>query len=277
MIKRENDKDFGELLEQGLQHSQSGDYEKAIDIFTTIIKQDPENKRAYHYLGSIFMFLKNYQEGLKNFIVAVELDRENTQTPSNSEIYNLIGVCFDRLGDHQTAIEYFKKTASLNPKHQHIWSNLAVNFLALGEIQKAIIYFENAISNNYENIELWENLVMVYEEKQEYSKAMEVLQEALRHNPKNAELIFLKGGIYNKLGEYVEEIICYIDAIKLSAHEPRYWNKMGNTYYDLERFDQAERAYEIGDQIEYGGFKFHSDEEIERTLDYIRYGGLSPI
>ena len=84
-----------------------GDYQQAIKDFDRAIELDPQLAEAYWGRGRTYHGLGDYQQAIKDFDRAIELD------PKLAEAYWDRGKTYNDLGKHQQAIDDWKRAAQL--------------------------------------------------------------------------------------------------------------------------------------------------------------------
>lgn len=276
MVEHSEPKTASDWFTLGTSYGENGDYESAIVCYQKAIEIDRSFKNAYYYLGSIILKHHKPAKALMLFEEAIQLDPSNRKEPSNSVLYNICGISHEKLGDDESALNCFKKAAQIDPNDEHAYLNIAMHYHRKKESDGAIKYYRSTVEIHPENIEAWNNLALIYFELNDNVMSLKVYEQAILNNPDAAELYLGKGRIYSKAKMFDDEISLYIGAIKIIPHDHRLWNYYGTAAYDHGWLGVSERAYEIADHIEFG-FHFHSDEEVTKVLEYVRYGGLPPI
>ena len=94
--------------------------------------------------------------------------RPNTTLASN------LGLCRDRLGDQQGAIEAYEYASQLDPKNEYPYNNLAQLYVREGEYEDAIEYAQKAIALNSKMYQAYSALAISHamlDNTEEYEKA----------------------------------------------------------------------------------------------------------
>ena len=78
----------------------------------------------------------------------------------------------------------------------------------------------------------------------DYPEAILQLKEALKRDPKLAEAWYNLGILYRRLGESLEAEVSLAKAVKLESGRSDYLYAHGASLFDLERWKDAERAFE---------------------------------
>ena len=158
-------------------------HEEAIVYLTNYIETNPYCEVAWHQLGRQFFVLNRFKEALRAFDYAVlidesfiggylekaktleELDRyeEAIQNylitleldDATAFVYIRTGECYQKLGDLDTAVKYFKKAVHEDPLLDKAWLLLTNLYLDEKEYQKAQYYISKALNIDDSNAMYW--------------------------------------------------------------------------------------------------------------------------
>lgn len=81
-------------------------YEDAVTSFDALLELEPDSYRAYYSKGLSLYYLGRYEEAIATF----ELALEQKETVN---VYNNIGLAYDKLGDKKSAQTYYKEAKNL--------------------------------------------------------------------------------------------------------------------------------------------------------------------
>jgi len=70
-------KKIDKKLEQGKERLNSEDFEGSLVFFNEVINSDPKNEDAYYFKGFSLIQLGKYEDAIKNFDKALELNLED--------------------------------------------------------------------------------------------------------------------------------------------------------------------------------------------------------
>ncbi len=94
-------------------YQETGELNRALETYSTILAIDPKYKNAHYNIGFIhFQYLKNYNQALKHFDDAVKCDASYYQA-----VY-MRGLCYETLGDIQRAKGEYTRALQINPGYQ---------------------------------------------------------------------------------------------------------------------------------------------------------------
>ena len=113
-----------ELIQQGLVHHRAGQISLAIDRYTQVLRNDPQNADALYYIAVIACHEGQFQQG-------IDLARRSlSYRPRQARAYNLIGQALHRKGDSKEALESFDKALECDVNFADAYGNRA-NMLSL--------------------------------------------------------------------------------------------------------------------------------------------------
>ena len=149
-------------VEEALNYYKSGEYEKAIDAFSTVVE---------------------------------------TEEP-NAEIYNNIGQCYASLANDSKAEEYFVKAIELNSQLAHAYINLADIYYRNKDFGKGIGLLTNGVNAMPDNMVMAHFLARFYMEDCRLDLAIDELEKVLENQPENYDAYYDLGKVHYELGNY---------------------------------------------------------------------------
>jgi tetratricopeptide (TPR) repeat protein len=126
------------LLNSATEHLKAGSYEKALEQFNALIKNEPPVADYYAYRGTVLLNLKRKKDALKDFDRAVELDAQYSYR------YACRAFAKDALGDLEGAIADYRKAIELDPDDAIAHNNLGLLEEKAGNKNNAKRHFETA-------------------------------------------------------------------------------------------------------------------------------------
>jgi tetratricopeptide (TPR) repeat protein len=127
-----------QLLEQGLFHHRQGDIALAMDRYTEVLRNDPNNTDALYYVAVVACHEGQFQQG-------IELARRSlTFRPRQARAHNVIGQAFHRLGQIKDALASFDDALECDPKFTDAYGNRANMLSELGRPAEALSSFDRA-------------------------------------------------------------------------------------------------------------------------------------
>ncbi len=117
--------------------------EAAIAHFNRALQLEPEIEDLPYilsYKGYCLKEMEQYQEAIEVLHQGILEDEERP------DIHNMLGVCYFKNQDYETAITHFKRAVDLNPASGIDYANIGVNYSRMGKEQEAIEYFTVALT-----------------------------------------------------------------------------------------------------------------------------------
>lgn len=142
---------------KGVQYFYQQKFEIAELLFQEELKINPENARAYSYLGDIFLYKKRYDGALQLYLKAMELN------PKSAEDAFRIGQIYYYKKQPHEAIEYFHKAWTLNPQLKFSYYHIGLSYLML-------------LRNKEKTIESWQHFLVIAPEDPQYDKIKRVIE-----------------------------------------------------------------------------------------------------
>lgn len=122
-------------------------YEKAIDAYKYALVINEKFDYAYRNMADACIRLRKYRDAIEALEKVVELARPE------DVIYEAIGHCHERLGNHAQARFNYRKASHLNPEDAKLIHKIAVTYLREKNWVQAVKYMEMALRSHRRNPE----------------------------------------------------------------------------------------------------------------------------
>jgi tetratricopeptide (TPR) repeat protein len=134
------------------------DYEKALDLFQSIVEAGFQNAQAYAAIGYIMDRLGNFKEAVMNLYRALDLD------PHNANAHNSLGYLYAEANlNLEEALRECKKAFALDQNNPAYLDSLGWVYYKLGKIGQAKNYLKKALKIAPENEEIMSHFKTVNE------------------------------------------------------------------------------------------------------------------
>jgi tetratricopeptide (TPR) repeat protein len=217
-----------QLLEQGLFHHRQGDLATAMQRYTEVLRDDPNNADALYYIAVIACQEGQYKEGADLARRAIALG------PPQARVHNLLGQALDRLRQPLEAIKNFDQAIALDPNFAVAHGNRANILVDAGMPQEALKSFDRAIALNPKSMTDLMNRGALLEELGRQEDALVNYDQAIACDPNFAAVHSNRGNVLKELGlielargaasspRFDESAAAYDKAIELDPrlHEP---------------------------------------------------------
>ena len=137
-----------------------------------------------------------YKEAIDAFSVILE------ECPDNAELYNNIALCYANLGDYEKAEKNYLKAQELNPKLPQIYINLADIYYRNKDMASGIGLITTGICEIPDNMVLRHYLARFYMEDARLDLAIDELYKILDEQPDNYDAYYDLAKVNFELGNY---------------------------------------------------------------------------
>ena len=230
-------------LKRGLQYHQSGQLQKAEEIYKRILEINPNHSDSLHLLGVIA-----HQAG-KNDIAVDLINKAIRNNPESSFYYNNLGSAYKAQGELDEAITCFQKALELNPDYVDALNNLGSAYKGLGELGEAISCYRKALQLSPDYAEVYYNMGNAYKEQGELDEAVSCYKKALELKPDNAKVYNNIGNALQDLNKLSEAISCYRKALELKPDYAEAYYNMGNSHKEQGELGEAVTCYQKALQL----------------------------
>lgn len=107
-------------LEQGLDHQRADRFQQAADAFTDVLKFEPENANAMHYLGlALWQITQQSDEPLRLMLRSMKL------SPGSAVKHHNIAAVYGSLGQIDQSTQHYKKALEIKPDYAEAYFNIS--------------------------------------------------------------------------------------------------------------------------------------------------------
>lgn len=151
---------------------------KMIDGLRLLVKEDAKQIILHRELGRLLVLGGNEAEGIEHLRNAVDLQ------PADPRLHTFLGLGYHQFGRFDDSVREYEVALELNPEHTIARYNLGLAQLATGDVERARSSFETVIRQNPSDILALNNLAfIVFRHDGDTAKAVELMQQAAAINP----------------------------------------------------------------------------------------------
>ena len=167
---------------------QAEHYEKALDEYAATLQIFPNMERVQMQRGMIYLQLKEYQQAINCFKLAI------SESSVDSGAVNNLGSCYLAIKQYDRAEQCFRKVMSMDAENDAARMNLATVYMLTGQAEKAAELFDSYIQRHPDDLKASQAFATLLLDDGQWKKAAEMLMKIQQQAP---EL----GPVYFKLGE----------------------------------------------------------------------------
>lgn len=155
-------------------------YKRAIELYSNILKKDPENRFARFNLAYSYAETNEFSKSIVEYGVILKND------PNFPEALNNIGFCYGQLNENSKAVEYFQKALSNDVNNVFALRNMGHQFRN-SDPKKSLEFYERALKVDPNNIDSIQSIAVNYLFQEKFKKAKEYASKLLSLHPKNVD------------------------------------------------------------------------------------------
>ena len=165
------------------------------------------------------------------------------QFPTHQLSWQILGMVFSKTGKKSEALDANQRVVHLVPNDAQAHYNLAVLLKELTRLDEAEASYKKAIILKSDFTEAHSNLGNILKELGRLEEAEASYKKAIILKPDNAEAHYNLGVALKELGRLDEAEESYKKAIILKSNYPQAYNNLGIMYQELGKLDEAEASY----------------------------------
>jgi predicted O-linked N-acetylglucosamine transferase (SPINDLY family) len=225
-------------LHSAFSNHQAGNLTRAAELYRDVLKSDPDNTHALHYLGVI-------EAGAGNFKSAKSLmARSLSSQPMNVPYLENYATILCQAGDYQSALQACQEGLQLAPRSASLLYVSATSLMKLKRLDGSISQFDKLIAIQPNHAVAINERGSVLALMNKLDAALDAAEKALTLQPQYADAYLNKGNLCSALKRYEEAIVAYDRALALKPDLVEAWFGRGNVLRELKRYDESFVAYD---------------------------------
>lgn len=213
---------------------------------------------------------KEFEKAVNEFL---EMEKEDDK---DARLLNNIGLCYANMGQYEKAQWYYGKAISLDAKQAQTYVNMADLLFKERKILEAIELLQNAVYELPEDVTTRHYLARIYMEDKRYEEAIAALDAVLELSPKNPDAHWDLGMVYFELGDWYSAIANYEQVLETVDNNPLIYYQTGQAYEANDEIDRAIsnylKALAVNEKFPHAykrlGLLFMAREEADDAIEY---------
>jgi len=243
--------DTDALLDLARLHRINNDVPNAEATLQRLLEQDPGSEVALAALASIYSESGEYQK-------AVDLLTAATAQAPSSRLLATLAYAYEQAGNHDNAIESYRRALQLDNKNFELRRRLAETLLNAERAEEALVEYQALAEADPEDAEILMRLAQIYRvHLKRIPEAREWLERAKQLDPENLEIAFQESLLYESEGNFEAAITVLSTLVArmtrasgiYSAEERNgravVLGRLGMLYRENEKFDEAVQVFEM--------------------------------
>lgn len=155
--------------------------------------------------------------------------------------FNLLGVCYEKLGDHTKANQAFVRALQINPRFDKARVNLGTNYVTLGRIPEGLDEFRKATELNPRSVSAFFNLGYTELERGQPARAVGPLKKAYRLSGRDPTILAALVSALIKSGQLGEALQYGGDSSRRRPLDPRQELQLGLIFLGSRQCQAAQQ------------------------------------
>ena len=181
---------------------------------------------------------------------AMYLRRAASLLPNNASVRTKLGLCLQRQGKPDEALELYRQAVHLDPNDASAHNNLGYALLVQAErdrdrnpFEQAISHFRSAIQINSDHAEAHFNLAITLRMQGKLTEAVSHYRQVLQVDPNHVEAHNNLGIALRSQGKVGEAIRHYRLALQIKADHAKAHNNLANALQSQDKLEEAIEHY----------------------------------
>jgi len=226
--------DINDAIKISVGYLRAGDLHNSADILKKVLKIQPDNIYALHFLGLVHYQREEYKSAIEYITKTIQL------APTYAEPYNNLGIIFKTLRQKDEAIRYLHKALQINPNLDTAHTCLGHIYHETGLLDEATYHYQETLQLNSSDTEIFKSLGIVYAKLKKYDLAAQLFKRTLQINPTDAYIYLALALVIKEQGLLDEAIPYFRKAIELNPSDASAYKFLGIALRDKGYLDEAE-------------------------------------
>ena len=213
--------------------------EEALAAFDRALALKPDYLEALVNRGGVLTALKRHEAALANSERVVVLK------PDLAEAWNNRGGVLQALERFDGALASYDRALSLKPNYAEGWKNRAALLTILNRDEEALQATDKALELVQGNADLLCRRADLLARLNRPEEAASAYERYLALKPGDADAWHARGFALKMLMRRTEALSCFDQAVELAPGDHAMRASRGNMLFELDRFEEAARDYEI--------------------------------
>jgi protein O-GlcNAc transferase len=225
-------------LAAGLRLLSKGDTQGAAKAFENVLRTNPAQPDALHYLGVIA-----FQSGQPDKAIAL-IEAALKAQPKNADAESNLGTVLMATGQLDKAEQALRRATFLKPGAAVFHFNLGNIIFSQARLADAEVAYRTAIQHQPDYPEALNNLGTVYRDLENLDAATTCYENAVKQRPTYAEAVYNLANAYRDAGRLSDAATLIRQALALNPSNPKAHNTLGNILSESARSDEALASFQ---------------------------------
>jgi tetratricopeptide (TPR) repeat protein len=221
------------LLNTGLEHHRAGRLDRAQEIYSRILADEPGNAGVLNLMGAACISLRQWPQADAYLSAAL---RSN---PLLASAHDNVGVLLLAQNRFAEAVVSLRRAVELDPRNTSTQLNLANALSRNGQIADAIAAFRQVVQLAPDNVRAHSQLAKLLFEQGRQAEAVPHFRQVTRLKPDDAQAFFELADALFQTGQPNESVAAYRTTIRLKPDSAEACVNLAYLYFVQKLYDEA--------------------------------------
>ncbi|KAK0366670.1 Anaphase-promoting complex subunit 8 [Friedmanniomyces endolithicus] len=198
--------------QKAMLHYHGRDHESALQIFDTLLKEQPYRLDGMEIFSNLLYVLPNRPKLATLASIASDVDKFRPETNC------ILGNYYSLISEHEKAVLHFRRALTLDRNFQAAWTLMGHEYIELKNTQAAIESYRRAVDTNRKDYRAWYGLGQGYEMLECHSYSLFYYQRAAALYPGDPKMWAAVGNAYAKCNKTANAIQAFKRALVVGSH-----------------------------------------------------------
>lgn len=250
------------LTAQAEEAYEDSDYSQAVSLYCQVLEADENSgDEVYNNRGMSYYNLGQYETAIQDFTSAIELN------DSSDVYYGNRASAYYQLGSYSLAAEDFSTALSLKPGKTDYLVGRGNCYTHLEEYEKALEDYNEAISQDSSLLTAYTNRAAVEFRLEMYEQAAQDYTSCLSLDPENASYYWNRAEAYRLNSQPGQALSDYLEYASLGGElTAEYYSSLGQAYQANQQYDQAADSFSDAVALDPDNYTFYEGRANVRFL-----------
>jgi predicted TPR repeat methyltransferase len=166
-------------IHDAIAHHQRGESAQAESIYLELLKHQPDDADALHYLGVLRLAQGRSADAAELVQRALEL------APRNAHAWNSLGNILVKCDESKAAVVAYGKATGIQPEVTEFWLNLANLYRNINEPGEAVRSYQRVVALKPKSPGAYENIALLLDKMGKHAERIDVLRKWREAEPGN--------------------------------------------------------------------------------------------
>jgi tetratricopeptide (TPR) repeat protein len=219
-------------------------FDQALKLAEQASAEFPDDGAVHQQYAELLFLFKDFSKAIVEYRIALN------QGMDNAHMHKNLGIALSAQGDHQSAINQFKRAAELDDKDYTASLNLANTYLLAEDYKSAEEVFKRLTGDFPRSAEVYYQYGLFLGQLARYREAITVYNQAIKHNKKDARYLLSRGGAYASLSKLPQAKEDFERSCQLFSENPLGFNNLGYCYFLDKAYQKAIPLFQRAIQLD---------------------------